>query len=103
MRKPTLFSILAAALACAATGAALAKPVTYVLPKETATLRPGPGMEAAQNNCLSCHSVDYIGMQPPKNGKAFWEAEVTKMIKVYKAPISEADGKTIAEYLAQTY
>ena len=42
-------------------------------------------------------------MQPPGKGKAFWEAEVTKMIKVYHAPITEADGKVISEYLASTY
>jgi hypothetical protein len=42
-------------------------------------------------------------MQPPKKGKAFWEAEVTKMIKTYGAPINEADAKVIADYLAQTY
>jgi hypothetical protein len=36
-------------------------------------------------------------------GKAFWEAEVTKMIKVYHAPISDADAKAIADYLAKTY
>ncbi len=79
------------------------KPLTYVLPEETATLRPGPGMETAQNNCMSCHSVDYINTQPPRSGKEFWEAEVKKMIKSYHAPISEADAKTIADYLAKTY
>ena len=80
-----------------------AKPLTYVLPEETATLRPGPDVETAQNNCMSCHSVDYINTQPPRRGSEFWEAEVKKMIKSYHAPISEADAKTIADYLAKTY
>jgi mono/diheme cytochrome c family protein len=80
-----------------------AKPLTYVLPEETATLRPGPDMETAQNNCMSCHSVDYINTQPPGRGSEFWEAEVKKMIKSYHAPISEADAKTITDYLAKTY
>ena len=86
-------------------GIALAKPLTYALPEETAVLRPGPepGFEAAKNNCVACHSVDYIGTQPPKKGAAFWDAEVTKMIKVYKAPIDEKDAKAIADYLTQTY
>ena len=87
----------------AALGSAAAEPLTYVLPEETATLRAGAGVEVAQNNCLACHSVDYIAMQPPKKGKAFWDAEVTKMIKTYRAPIDEADAKVISEYLAQTY
>jgi mono/diheme cytochrome c family protein len=82
---------------------ARAEPVSYDLPEETAVLRPGPGMDAAQSNCVACHSADYIAMQPPKRGKAFWEAEVTKMIKTYGAPITEADAKVIADYLAQTY
>jgi uncharacterized protein (DUF697 family) len=42
-------------------------------------------------------------MQPAKKGHAFWSAEVTKMIKVYGAPIEEADAKAIADYLAATY
>jgi mono/diheme cytochrome c family protein len=93
---------LGAALA-ASLGAATAESLTYELPQETATLKPGAGAEVAQNNCLACHSVDYIAMQPPQKGKAFWEAEVAKMIKTYHAPIDEADAKTISDYLAQTY
>jgi sulfite dehydrogenase (cytochrome) subunit B len=79
------------------------EPLTYALPAETATLRPGPGMVVAQNNCLTCHSFDYISTQPPGRGKAFWEAEVTKMIKAYHAPITEEDAKAIVDYLAKTY
>ena len=84
---------------------AVAKPLTYTLPDDTAELRASkhPGFDAAGNNCMSCHSVDYINTQPPKRGAAFWETEVTKMIKVYHAPIDEADAKAIADYLAQAY
>lgn len=84
-------------------GVCYAKPLTYGLPEVTLSFRPGPGMETAQNNCITCHSADYISTQPPNMGKAFWEAEVTKMIKSYHAPVSEADAKTIADYLARTY
>ena len=35
--------------------------------------------------------------------KDFWQAEVTKMIKVYGAPIDEADVGKIVDYLAATY
>lgn len=98
-----LYTALVLALAC--TGAALAAPKTYQLPEETATLKPGPepGFEAAKNNCVACHSLDYINSQPAKKGHAFWDAEVQKMIKVYKAPIDEKDAKAIADYLGQTY
>jgi hypothetical protein len=97
-----LFALLVAVTAFG-TGAALAEKRTYTLPEETAALRPGPGVEAAQNNCGACHSADYISTQPAKQGQGFWEAEVQKMIKVYGAPIEAADAKTIAEYLAKTY
>ncbi|MFA7415892.1 MAG: cytochrome c [Rhizobium sp.] len=84
---------------------ALAQPITYELPEETAVLKPGPepGYSAAGANCFACHSVDYIAYQPPRKGAAFWEAEVAKMIKVYHATIDEADAKAIAAYLAETY
>jgi len=104
MRMPRL-SLHAASTAAALTmaGASDAKPLTYTLPEEASTLRPGPGMETAQSNCLTCHSIDYVNTQPPNRGKAFWEAEVTKMIKVYHAPINDADAKAIVDYLAKTY
>jgi predicted secreted protein len=81
---------------------ALAAPTVYQLPPETAELKPGPGVETAIV-CTACHSPDYIRTQPPGKGKAFWQAEVQKMIKVYKAPIGEDDAATIANYLAATY
>jgi mono/diheme cytochrome c family protein len=82
---------------------ACAEPLSYRLPEETAAFRAGPGVESAQKNCAACHSTDYIAYQPSKRGRAFWEAEVQKMIKVYGAPIDETDAKAIADYLAQTY
>lgn len=101
---------LAAALAAAGFLASLpaaAAPLSYDLADPTAQLRPAPGHEAglaaAEANCQSCHSVDYIAMQPPGKGAAFWVSEVTKMRKVYHAPISEADGQAIADYLAAAY
>ncbi|HMO28480.1 cytochrome c [Enterovirga sp.] len=103
MRKAAI--LIATILAGGSVGSALAKPLTYVLPDETAELRPAkhPGFEAAQNNCLACHSADYVLTQPPKSGPGFWQATVTKMVKVYRAPIDEADAKAISDYLAQTY
>jgi mono/diheme cytochrome c family protein len=101
-------SILAAASLVAITAVpmiSMAKPFGYQLPEETAAFKPGPNLEAVQNNCSACHSADYIKTQPqgPKFKKDFWQAEVTKMIKVYGAPIDEADVSKIVEYLSQTY
>jgi mono/diheme cytochrome c family protein len=83
----------------------MAKPFGYQLPEETAAFKPGPNLELVQGNCAACHSADYIKTEPqgPKFKKDFWQAEVMKMIKVYGAPIDEADVGKIVEYLSQTY
>jgi mono/diheme cytochrome c family protein len=81
-----------------------AAPVNYQIPQEAAAFRPGPNLEVVQGNCTACHSADYVNTQPPmKNKKDFWQAEVTKMIKVYGAPIDDADVGKIVDYLASTY
>ena len=94
-----------AAIAGLSFGSVIAAPVNYKLPEETAGFKPGPNLEVVQNNCTACHSADYISTQPrgPKFNKDFWQAEVTKMIKVFGAPIDDADVRKIVEYLAQTY
>ncbi len=100
-----LLSAMALAGSAYAPMLAKAKPVSYNLPEETAAFKPGPNLEVVQNNCTACHSADYIKTQPqgPKFKKDFWHAEVMKMIKVYGAPIDEADVDKIVEYLSQTY
>ena len=97
--------LLAIVLAAFALGTAHAAPVSYKLPDETAAFKPGAGLEAVQGNCTACHSADYINTQPrgPKFKKDFWQAEVTKMIKVYGAPIDHTDVGKIVDYLAATY
>lgn len=82
-----------------------ARPITYKLPEETAAFKPGPNLDVVKNNCTACHSADYVNTQPrgPKFKKDFWKAEVTKMIKVYGAPIDDADVDKIVDYLAATY
>ena len=94
--------LLAALFAASVVPAVAAAPLTYKLPQETTTLRPGPGDETAII-CLACHSADYMSTQPPGKGRAFWDAEVQKMIKVYQAPISSGDAAVIADYLAAVY
>ena len=103
MRYPSILAL--AAIALTAIAATHAAPISYALPEETAAFKPGPNLEVVQNNCTGCHSADYINTQPrdAKSKKDFWQAEVTKMIKVYGAPIdNDAVGK-IVEYLAATY
>jgi sulfite dehydrogenase (cytochrome) subunit B len=95
-------AIASLVLLTAAASSALAEPMVYQLPPETAELKPGPGVETAIV-CTACHSADYIRTQPSGMGKAFWQAEVQKMVKAYKAPIGEDDAAVIANYLAATY
>ncbi|WP_024507520.1 cytochrome c [Bradyrhizobium sp. ARR65] len=84
---------------------AFAAPVSYQLPEETAAFKPGPNLDVVKNNCTGCHSADYVVTQPRnvKSKKDFWQAEVTKMIKLYGAPIDDADIGKIVDYLAATY
>ncbi len=78
-------------------------PGAYALPEDRTMLRPGPGIEIARHNCLSCHSADYVTTQPPRMGADFWRAVVSKMVKAYHAPVSDEDAAVIVDYLSQTY
>ena len=66
-------------------------------------LKPGPGVDAVEHNCATCHTLAYIPMNSPFLNAAGWNAEVTKMIKAMGAPISEDDAKAIVDYLAKNY
>jgi mono/diheme cytochrome c family protein len=86
-------------------GSGMAKPLNFVLPDDATELADGPGLQIATANCGACHSAEYMRTQPHGAGfgPAFWQAEVTKMINVYKAPIHEADIKAIVDYLSAAY
>jgi mono/diheme cytochrome c family protein len=66
-------------------------------------LKPGTGLDKVEANCQACHTLAYIPMNSPFLKPAGWDAEVTKMIKAYGAPVDEADAKAIAEYLKANY
>jgi len=105
-RRPAVAPLFAtAAISALCLHAAIAAPVSYKLPDETAAFKPGPNLDVVRNNCTGCHSADYIATQPrgPSYKAEFWKAEVTKMIKVYGAPVGEADVPRIVEYLSATY
>ena len=58
----------------------------------------GPGSDAANNNCIACHSTDMVLNQPALS-KTQWGAEVEKMRTAYKAPIDPKDVDAIVNYL----
>jgi len=66
-------------------------------------LKKAEGLNKVEENCASCHSLDYVPMNSPFPNAAVWDATVTKMIKAFGAPISEADAKAIADYLKKNY
>jgi DMSO/TMAO reductase YedYZ molybdopterin-dependent catalytic subunit len=86
-------------------GAPRARAMQITLPAETAHFAPStlPGFALAGNYCAICHSADYLRTQPPHLPRAAWTAEVTKMRKVYGAPIPEDAAESIIDYLAKTY
>jgi sulfite dehydrogenase (cytochrome) subunit B len=66
-------------------------------------LKKAPGLDKVEANCAACHSLDYIQMNSPFPSAAVWDAEVTKMIKAFGAPIEDAEAAAIKDYLTQNY
>ncbi len=66
-------------------------------------LAPGDNLDVVQQNCAACHSLDYIPMNSPFLDQKGWQAEVTKMVNAFKAPIDEADQQKIVDYLSAHY
>ncbi len=93
-RLITLFLLSAAA--------GFAGPVTMKLPLEKPGFKPGAGVELALQQCLICHSSEYITTQPPLS-KAGWKASVEKMKARFGAPIPAAQVEALVEYLAAGY
>src|SRR5271154_3986781 len=85
------------AVACAAAPFEL-KPVKIDLPDSDKMFPDGPGADAINNNCLTCHSAGMVLNQPALSKQA-WAAEVNKMINTYKAPVAPEDVGAIVEYL----
>lgn len=95
------FPLLAAAAGCFVP--AHAKSIT--LPTDAPALKASalPGYAKAQANCVACHSAEYMLYQPPTAPRGYWEAMVTRMKAVFKAPIDDADMPAIVDYLVKTY
>jgi sulfite dehydrogenase len=72
------------------------------LPSETGAFKQDAGAEIANGQCLICHSVEYVTMQPPF-GRAFWKGSVQKMQQKYGAPIPDAQVESLVDYLTRNY
>ena len=73
--------------------------VGFELPITGRSFPPGPGADTMAGNCMSCHTPGMILNQPALT-RAEWAGEVTKMVKVYKAPVDDADIPEIVTYLS---
>jgi len=75
------------------------------LPPDAVQLKPSalPGFAVAQNNCVACHSAEYMLYQPTTSARPYWDAMVKRMKMVFKARIEDADMPVIVDYMVKTY
>ena len=66
-------------------------------------LKDGAGKDLVVANCAMCHSLDYVPMNSPFLDRKGWEAEVSKMMKAFGAPVSPEDAPKIVNYLVENY
>ena len=66
-------------------------------------MKPGPGRDATAAGCATCHTPGYIRMNSTFLTPEQWKAEVTKMRKVYGAPIDDDAAGEIIAYLGANY
>jgi sulfite dehydrogenase (cytochrome) subunit B len=66
-------------------------------------LKDGPGRAQVETHCASCHSLDYVLINSPFLDRNGWDGTVTKMIKVFGAPIGADDARLIVDYLNANY
>ncbi|WP_372918220.1 cytochrome c [Sandarakinorhabdus sp.] len=76
------------------------KRLSVVLPDAEGLLpeRYGVSADAANGNCLACHSAAMITAQP-RLTREQWGETIAKMRTVYAAPIDPADDKAILDWL----
>lgn len=79
-----------------------ASPGKIDLPAETGVFKPAPGVELANGQCMSCHSVEYVVTQPPLP-RTFWATSVKKMREKYGAAVAEDQVEPLLDYLTKHY
>jgi hypothetical protein len=90
--------VLGATVSTGAEALTLKTPAAVDLPFGDPEFPAGPNVEAVNGGCLTCHSVDHV-LNQPSLSKAGWTEVVEKMVKGYKAPITEEDQAKIVDYL----
>ncbi len=72
------------------------------IPSITFPIAVDKGFMVMQRNCQWCHSYGYI-LNQGKQSREYWHKIVVRMREVFKAPITEADEKTVTDYLVKHY
>ena len=99
MLPVTLVAAIAFSQPCARAKSEFAfKSISVDLPAGDRMFPKGPNSDAADANCLACHSADMVLNQPALS-RSEWQAEVDKMRTAYKAPIDPKDVDAILDYL----
>lgn len=95
--------LLLASVALMLSSAACALDIS--LPRETARFKESglPGYKLVLENCMTCHSVHYVQMQPPSSPRSYWSATVKKMKKPFGAQFADEDIPAMVDYLTKTY
>lgn len=73
---------------------------SVTLPEDRAQFAPAPGGALLDANCTGCHSASMVLAQPPLKFEQ-WQATLTKMREVYKAPIADRDVPALLNALTQ--
>jgi cytochrome c5 len=90
---------LMALAVCYVAASALAPPALA----QRAPLSSGPGKDAVEAACSTCHSLSYIPMNSHFMAPGVWKAEVTKMRTAFGAPIDDDAANEIIVYLTSHY
>ena len=85
-------------LALALMAAASARAEEQLVP-----LKEGPGQQVVEDNCGSCHSLDYLRTNSLFLDRKGWQSEVSKMTSAFGAPVTPEEAKTIVDYLVKYY
>jgi mono/diheme cytochrome c family protein len=103
--KKSLLVVVIASVTVGLASVAMAGSKSIELPLDAMQLKPStlPGYDKAKVNCIACHSAEYMQYQPPTAPRPYWDAMVTRMKTVFKAPINDADMPAIIDYLVKTY
>ncbi len=98
MRRHAIRALCAVALLTVALGM-----VAVSAGEASLHLKSAPGAELTSSRCIICHSLEYIPANAPAMDRPAWQKTVQKMRERFGAPITDAEARTILDYLSANY